>query len=53
MTTALARDGVPVLWVTHDHVQARRIADHVLVLVAGKVEFAGSARDAEPYFDEG
>jgi putative ABC transport system ATP-binding protein len=53
MTTALARDGVPVLWVTHDHAQARRIADHVVVLAAGKVEFAGSARDAEPYFDEG
>jgi putative ABC transport system ATP-binding protein len=51
MTAALARDGVPVLWVTHDHDQARRIADHVLAIAAGKVEFAGSARDAEPYFE--
>jgi len=53
MTTALARDGVPVLWVTHDHTQARRVADHVLVLVAGQVEFSGPVQDAEPYFDEG
>jgi putative ABC transport system ATP-binding protein len=53
MTTALARDGVPVLWVTHDHSQARRIADHVLVLVDGRVAFSGPVHDAEGYFDEG
>jgi putative ABC transport system ATP-binding protein len=53
MTTSLARHGVPVVWVTHDHSQARRIANHVLVLIAGRVEFSGPVGDAEPYFDEG
>jgi ABC-type transporter Mla maintaining outer membrane lipid asymmetry ATPase subunit MlaF len=39
------------LWVTHDHSQARRIADHVLVLVGGRVEFSGRVQDAEPFFE--
>jgi putative ABC transport system ATP-binding protein len=33
----LARDGVPVVWVTHDLDQARRLADWVLVMAAGRV----------------
>jgi putative ABC transport system ATP-binding protein len=42
MTRALSVDGVPVVWVTHDLAQARRLADHVMVLAAGRVEFAGA-----------
>jgi putative ABC transport system ATP-binding protein len=42
---ALARDlaerGVRVLWVTHDLDQLRRVADHVLVLIAGRIAYAG------------
>ena len=44
---ALARDlvgrGVRVLWVTHDLEQLRRVADHVLVLIAGRVAHDGPA----------
>lgn len=36
-TTALAAHGIPVVWVTHELEQVRRIADHVLVLVRGRV----------------
>jgi ABC-type phosphate transport system ATPase subunit len=32
-----AAAGVPVLWVTHDREQVRRIADHVLTIEAGRV----------------
>jgi putative ABC transport system ATP-binding protein len=33
----LAIDGVPVVWVTHDFRQVRRIADHVLVVLEGRI----------------
>jgi putative ABC transport system ATP-binding protein len=39
----LADDGMPVVWVTHDHAQLRRIADAVIVLTAGRVRFCGPA----------
>ncbi len=34
---ALAEDGMPILWVTHDLAQADRIADDRIVLVGGRV----------------
>jgi len=34
---ALADEGVPVLWVTHDLDQGRRLADHTVVLTGGRV----------------
>ena len=37
----LARDGVPVVWVSHDLDQVRRIADRVIVLEGGAVRAAG------------
>lgn len=37
----LVDDGVPMVWVTHDLRQMRRLADHVVVLIAGSVAFAG------------
>ena len=33
---SLADAGVPVLWVTHDLDQARRLADEVLVIIDGQ-----------------
>jgi putative ABC transport system ATP-binding protein len=42
----LADDGVPVVWVTHDLGQARRLADWAVVLDAGRVRGAGAPGDA-------
>jgi putative ABC transport system ATP-binding protein len=33
----LADEGIPVVWVTHDLDQAERLADHLVVLVEGRV----------------
>jgi putative ABC transport system ATP-binding protein len=41
LATGLARAGVPVLWVTHDLAQMRRLADHVLVVIDGEIAHAG------------
>jgi len=41
----LADDGMPVLWVTHDHDQVRRLADHLVALDAGRVVWSGPAAD--------
>jgi putative ABC transport system ATP-binding protein len=43
LARALATTGVPVLWVTHDLEQMRRLADHVLVVIAGRIVHAGRA----------
>ncbi|CAN5264244.1 ATP-binding cassette domain-containing protein [soil metagenome] len=40
----LVEDGTPVIWVTHSEEQLRRIADHVLLLDAGRVDRSGAAR---------
>jgi putative ABC transport system ATP-binding protein len=37
VTRALASRGVPVLWVTHDLEQMRRLADYVVVVIDGRV----------------
>ncbi len=37
----LAAGDVRVLWVTHDLEQMRRLADHVLVVVRGRIAYAG------------
>lgn len=34
--------GLAVVWVTHDLDQLRRLADHVIVLLGGRVAFAGA-----------
>jgi putative ABC transport system ATP-binding protein len=39
----LVDGGTPVVWVTHSREQLRRLADHVLLLAAGRVERAGRA----------
>jgi putative ABC transport system ATP-binding protein len=38
---SLAAGGVPILWVTHDLSQMRRIADYMIVLLQGRVAYAG------------
>jgi putative ABC transport system ATP-binding protein len=40
LARTLASGGVPVLWVTHDLAQMRRIADHVIVVIAGRIAHA-------------
>lgn len=39
--------GVRVLWVTHDFAQARRIAEHALVVLAGRIAHAAAVADLE------
>lgn len=41
----LVDDGTPVVWVTHDEEQMRRLADHVLLLADGHVDRSGSAEE--------
>ena len=40
---SLADRGVPIVWVTHDHDQMRRLAGHVIALEGGRVRFQGTA----------
>ena len=47
LAAGLATDGVPVLWVTHDLAQMRRLADNVLVVIAGKIVHCGGAAALE------
>lgn len=37
LARTLASRGVAVLWVTHDLAQMRRVADHVLVVIEGRI----------------
>jgi putative ABC transport system ATP-binding protein len=45
LALALARDGMPIVWVTHDIEQSRRLARHVVVLDGGRVAWSGAMRD--------
>ena len=47
LALALATSGVPVVWVTHDLTQMRRIADHVVVVIAGRIVHTASATALE------
>jgi len=42
LARSLSSRGVAVLWVTHDLAQMRRIADHVLVVIDGRIAHASS-----------
>ncbi len=46
----LADGGIPIVWVTHDLAQMRRIADRVAILLDGKLRHVGSELpvDADP-----
>lgn len=44
---ALAEVDVSVVWVTHDLAQMRRVADHVVVLIAGRIAHSAPAARLE------
>lgn len=48
---SIADGGVPIVWVTHDTGQLRRIADHVIVLVDGQVTAVGSLSELDAHAD--
>ena len=43
----LADSGMPLLWVTHDIAQLRRVADHVVLLLHGGVRLSGTVADLD------
>ncbi|CAB4529643.1 unannotated protein [freshwater metagenome] len=45
LALSLVADGMAVVWVTHDNDQIWRLAQHLIVLKAGKVLFCGPAQD--------
>jgi UDP-glucose/iron transport system ATP-binding protein len=45
LARSLVDDGTPVVWVTHDEEQLRRLADHVLLLADGRAAGSGSAEE--------
>ena len=45
LARGLAEGGTPIVWVTHDLAQLRRLADHVAVLLSGTVRFTGSVEE--------
>ena len=51
LARSIAEDGVPVVWVSHDTEQLRRIADHVLVLIDGDVAAFGTLSELDRHPD--
>lgn len=51
LARSIADDGVPVVWVSHDTEQLRRIADHVLVLIDGDVAAFGTLSELDRHPD--
>ncbi|WP_083914093.1 ABC transporter ATP-binding protein [Ilumatobacter nonamiensis] len=47
----LADGGVPLVWITHDTAQLRRIADQAVVLVDGTVVASGDLRELDRHDD--
>jgi putative ABC transport system ATP-binding protein len=47
----LAAGGTPMVWVSHDVDQLRRLADHVIVLVAGGVAATGTLAELDAHAD--
>lgn len=47
----LADEGIAVLWVSHDTDQVRRLADHVLAIVDGKVAAFGHLSELDTHAD--
>jgi len=49
LARSLADSGIPIVWVTHDLAQARRLADATLVVVDGRL---ASTAEAEAFLKE-
>lgn len=47
----VAAGGVPIVWVTHDTEQLRRLADHAMVLVTGRVVAFGHVDELSEHDD--
>ena len=47
----IADGGVPMVWITHDTAQLRRVADHVVVLVRGEVVAFGHLGELDQHED--
>lgn len=47
----IAADGVPIVWVTHDTDQLRRLADHAMVLIDGEVAAFGHVDELSQHGD--
>ena len=45
----LATEGRPVLWVSHDLAQVNRLADRVVMMVAGRIEADTAAKAFFPH----
>lgn len=43
----LADEGTPLVWVSHDTAQLRRLADHVLAIVDGQIAAFGHLSDLD------
>ena len=49
--SSIAGTGVPIIWVTHDVDQLRRLADQVIVLIDGQVAASGTLRELNHHRD--
>ena len=47
----LSADGMPIIWVSHDIPQLRRLADHAIVLVDGRVIATGRLAELDHHDD--
>jgi ABC-type phosphate transport system ATPase subunit len=47
----VASGGVPIVWVTHDTEQLRRLADHTMILIAGEVAAFGHVAELAEHED--
>lgn len=51
LARSIADDGVPIVWVSHDTDQLRRLADHALVLIDGDVAAFGPLAELDAHSD--
>ncbi len=51
LARSLSAGGLPIVWVTHDLGQMHRLADHVLVVVNGRIAFSGEPTLASAYLE--